>query len=122
MTTTTIDHLLAAIDAGDKDTLPILADALEEAGDPRADGVRWLAQEKKWPLGWLLDRLKGVMIHLWYDESEYRGLGVGAVKEYLLPIDVFTFLKADGYTSASYPSIAKAVMDAAEAKHLRAIS
>jgi hypothetical protein len=32
--------LCSAIDAGDDSALPILADALEEAGDPRADGVR----------------------------------------------------------------------------------
>lgn len=50
MTSTTIDHLLAAIDAGDRDTLPILADALEEAGDPRAAGVRWLAENGQWPV------------------------------------------------------------------------
>lgn len=32
--------LLAAIDAGDDSCLPILADLLEEAGDPRAAGLR----------------------------------------------------------------------------------
>lgn len=32
--------LCAAIDAGDDSALPILADCLEEAGDPRASGLR----------------------------------------------------------------------------------
>ena len=32
--------LVAAIDGGDHTALPTLADALEEAGDPRADGLR----------------------------------------------------------------------------------
>ena len=32
--------LCAALDAGDNSVLPILADALEEAGDARADGIR----------------------------------------------------------------------------------
>ena len=42
MTTTTEDitRLCAAIDGGDDSALPILADALEEAGDPRAPGLR----------------------------------------------------------------------------------
>jgi hypothetical protein len=35
-----IAGLCAAIDAGDDSVLPILADALEDAGDPRADGLR----------------------------------------------------------------------------------
>jgi hypothetical protein len=34
--------LLAAIDDDDDSALPILADALEEAGDVRAEGVRWV--------------------------------------------------------------------------------
>lgn len=36
----TIAALCAAIDAGDDGALPILADALEGAGDPRAAGLR----------------------------------------------------------------------------------
>jgi hypothetical protein len=39
-TTADIASLCAAIDAGDAACLPILADALEEAGDPRAAGLR----------------------------------------------------------------------------------
>lgn len=38
--TPTIAALCAALDAGDDPVLPILADALEEAGDPRAAGLR----------------------------------------------------------------------------------
>ena len=34
--------LCATIDAGDDSALPILADALEEASDPRAAGLRRL--------------------------------------------------------------------------------
>lgn len=37
---TDIDALCAAIDAGDDSALPILADALEEAGDARHAGLR----------------------------------------------------------------------------------
>lgn len=39
---TDIEALFAAIDGGDDSALPPLADALEEAGDPRAAGVREL--------------------------------------------------------------------------------
>ncbi len=35
-----IAHLMAAIDAGDDTALPALADALEEAGSPMAEGLR----------------------------------------------------------------------------------
>jgi hypothetical protein len=38
--TLTIDALCELIDAGDDSSLPILADALEEAGDARAAGLR----------------------------------------------------------------------------------
>lgn len=40
--------LLAALDAGDRDALHPLADAMLEAGDPRAAGVLWLI-EHGWP-------------------------------------------------------------------------
>lgn len=44
---TTTDHdlvaLCAAIDAGDDSALPVLADLLEERGDPRAVGLRRFA-------------------------------------------------------------------------------
>ncbi len=40
MTTADITALRAAIDAGDDSALPALSDALEEADDPRAAGVR----------------------------------------------------------------------------------
>jgi hypothetical protein len=43
-------RLCAAIDAGDDSALPALADALEEAGDPRADGLRHVLGY--WPGYW----------------------------------------------------------------------
>ena len=39
--------LLVAIDAGEDDCLPILADLLEEMGDPRATGLRRLRDAKE---------------------------------------------------------------------------
>ena len=48
--TTEITHLLAALDAGDDSVLPILADALEEAGDPRAAGLRRVGDRRPWAL------------------------------------------------------------------------
>lgn len=42
-TTQTITDLCALIDAGDDSLLPILADALEDAGDGRAAGLRMFA-------------------------------------------------------------------------------
>ena len=47
--TTTLQTLLAAIDQGDRTALYPLADLLMEQGDPRGEGVLWLAEEGKWP-------------------------------------------------------------------------
>lgn len=41
--------LLAAVDAGQDDCLPVLADLLEETGDERAAGLRALIERKKRP-------------------------------------------------------------------------
>lgn len=46
---TTIADILSAIDAGDRTALWPLADMLLESGDARGDGVRWLAEQGKWP-------------------------------------------------------------------------
>ncbi len=51
-----IAALCAAIDDGDDSALPILADALEEAGDPRAGGLRKCPPLFRWDMdgmfGW----------------------------------------------------------------------
>jgi hypothetical protein len=47
-TTPDIAALCRTLDAGDDDVLPILADVMEEAGDPRAAGLRRLGD--RWPL------------------------------------------------------------------------
>lgn len=46
---TTLQTLLAAIDQGDRTALYPLADLLMEQGDPRGEGVLWLAESGKWP-------------------------------------------------------------------------
>jgi hypothetical protein len=47
-----IAHLRQLIDDGDDTALPILADAMEEAGDPRADGLRLVGDRKPLVTGW----------------------------------------------------------------------
>ncbi len=47
---TTIERLCAAIDLGDDSVLPILADALEEAGDRRGGTPQW---REGGAIGWL---------------------------------------------------------------------
>lgn len=47
MTTTDMAALCAVIDAGDDSALPILADLLEETGDPRAAGLRRLGRLRR---------------------------------------------------------------------------
>lgn len=44
-----IAALLAALDEGDDSVLAILADALEEAGDPRSSGVRLVPESGRTP-------------------------------------------------------------------------
>lgn len=66
---TTLDHdiqaLCRAIDAGDDGVLPILADALEEAGDSRGAGLRYavlLGKRPRWKLanwGWWASNRRG---------------------------------------------------------------
>ena len=45
----TVRHLCAAIDSGDDSALMPLSDALEEAGDKRAEGLRWAVMHEKLP-------------------------------------------------------------------------
>lgn len=70
-TTDDIAALRAALDAGDDGVLPVLADALEEAGDARAAGLRRIGDRRPldtWdPMdtwarrhGWLLENCPGV--------------------------------------------------------------
>jgi hypothetical protein len=61
--TTALDiaALMQAIDDGDDSALPILADALDEAGDPRAAGLRripWIALPLCSVQGWTWEKIR----------------------------------------------------------------
>jgi hypothetical protein len=64
MTSTDIDALLAAVDAGDA-CLPILADALGEAGDARAAGLR-VCLDLDWGYQPIVDRVRPGRVQPYY--------------------------------------------------------
>jgi|AGTN01.1.fsa_nt_gi hypothetical protein len=110
--------LCAALDKGDYDSLSYLADALEDASDPRAEHLRLAAKDYApyvmWP--------KSPTTADWFDGSRMVDMGgmpePNHTRTQCLPGEVFSLLSGGrpaGRATRTYPSISAAYLDLAEA-------
>jgi uncharacterized protein (TIGR02996 family) len=97
---TTEDDFQRALDAslGDWDTRLVFADWLDERGDPRADGYRAIARQKRRPLE---NQRDGAVVWWWW----YRS---GGTFYNHVPDDWFALLPPGPGSTLFWPSLAKA--------------
>lgn len=114
LVTPDIAAMYAAIDDGDDGTLPIMADALEEAGDVRAAGVRILLcagyQPYKRANSWCWHNAEAVVSEPWLTGAS------------ILPFDIYRRLRGGNRSTlngheymAGYPKMSDAYLALAEA-------
>jgi hypothetical protein len=103
--TDTLAALCAALDAGDDSVLPVLADALDDADDPAAGGLRRVGARR--PRHWTS---LGQQEYHWYSDRR----GEGSADE--VAHETFVLLLPPGerdgasYTKAGYPTRSAALL------------
>jgi hypothetical protein len=106
----------------DHGTRRVLADLMEERGDPDGEALRWLAERKKRPVRYLLDRQTADLEWNWYrlDDDEKWG-GHPSWFPCAIPTAVFRTLSGqirDAWrTNRVYPTRREAEADFCRAFH-----